>query len=136
MGSNCGFLYSTNECSARCSAQLILVLPVFFSSSFFLPPLPLHLSAHFPLSQTIAAKIGKPVSELVKLNANENVYGAPESVLKELSKSVMTPYAVRPNTPLMDCPTDASCFVFKKKKTKKKVTQTLKKTSSRRSFVA
>lgn len=88
MGSNCGFLYSTNECSARCSAQLILVLPVFFSSSFFLPPLPLHLSAHFPLSQTIAAKIGKPVSELVKLNANENVYGAPESVLKELSKSV------------------------------------------------
>eukprot|EP00729_Bicosta_minor_P015353 gene15353-19129_t len=34
--------------------------------------------------ETIAAKIGKPVSELVKLNANENVYGAPESVLKEL----------------------------------------------------
>lgn len=37
--------------------------------------------------ENIAASIGKPVEELVKLNANENIYGAPQSVLDELDKS-------------------------------------------------
>lgn len=106
------------QCTAYSRASCFLFFFLFSSS-------PSPSLAHFPLSQTIAAKIGKPVSELVKLNANENVYGAPESVLKELSKSVMTPYAVRTQHS-----TDRlmpAAFVFQKKKKKEKSNTNSKK---------
>lgn len=108
------------QCAVQCTAysRASCFLFFLFSSS------PSPSLAHFPLSQTIAAKIGKPVSELVKLNANENVYGAPESVLKELSKSVWLHMLLDPT---LHWWTDASCFRFQKKKKKKKVTQTTKK---------
>lgn len=104
------------QCAVQCTAYSRASCFLFF---FLFSSSPSPSLAHFPLSQTIAAKIGKPVSELVKLNANENVYGAPESVLKELSKSVMTPYAVRTQHST-DGLTDASCFRFSKKKKKRK----------------
>eukprot|EP00041_Stephanoeca_diplocostata_P033280 m.1095861 g.1095861 ORF g.1095861 m.1095861 type:complete len:444 (-) comp24305_c0_seq9:2598-3929(-) len=37
--------------------------------------------------EAIAESIGLPVEKLVKLNANENVYGAPPEVLEEVSKA-------------------------------------------------